>query len=107
LPRQLRPSKTSALPADSQVLRFVSRAEQLQLRGQRNFDRYMQVTKGFVDPDSPERARLQRESAEDVVRDAAWNQRHGPLPDGARILHLQHVGEQRARQLTSADANAR
>ena len=28
------------------VLRFVSRAEQLQLRGQRNFSRYMRITKG-------------------------------------------------------------
>jgi hypothetical protein len=42
--------------------------EQLDLRSRRNYDRYMRVTKGFVDPDSPERAQWQRESAEDVVR---------------------------------------
>jgi hypothetical protein len=107
VPRQLRSSKTSAPPADSQVLRFISRAEQLNLRGSRNYDRYMQVVKGFMDPDSPERAEWQRESAEDVVRDAAWNQRHGALPGGARILQWQHEGERRARQLTSADAKAR
>jgi hypothetical protein len=81
--------------------------EQLDLRRRRNYDRYMRVTKGFVDPDSPERAQWQRESAEDVVRDAAWNQRHGPLPGGARILHWQEVGEQRARHLTTAEANVR
>ena len=56
MPRQIGSSKISAPPADSQVLRFISRAEQLDLRGRRNFDRYMQVIKGFVDPDSPERA---------------------------------------------------
>ena len=61
--------------------------EQLRLRGQRNYDRYMLFTKRFVERDGPERAQWQRESAEDTMRDAEWNQRHGPLPGGARILH--------------------
>jgi hypothetical protein len=65
--RQLRPSKTSAPPANSQVLRFISRAKQLELRGRRNYDRYMQVGKRFVDPDGPERAQWQWESAEESV----------------------------------------
>jgi hypothetical protein len=64
--------------------------------GQRTFSRYMLLTKGFVDADGPERAQWQRESAEDVVRDAAWNQGHGPLPGGARILQWRHNAEQRS-----------
>ena len=68
------------------ALTFVSRAEQLRLRGKRNYDRYMFLTKGFVDPDGPERRQWQKEAAQDSVRDAEWNRRHGPVPDGARIL---------------------
>ena len=47
----------------AQILAFVSRAEQLRLRGQRNFSRYMLVTKRFVAGDSLERAQWQKESA--------------------------------------------
>ena len=90
MPRQLLSSKTSAPPADSRVLRFMSRAAQLDMRGRRNYDRYMQVRKGFVDPDSPERSQWQQESAQDSQRDAEWNQRHGPLPGGASILQWRH-----------------
>ena len=89
------------------VLRFVSRAEQLQLRGKRNFSRYMRVTKGFVDPDGPERAQWQRESAQESVCDADWNKQHGPVPGGASILQWRREGEQLARHLTTAEANSR
>ena len=71
---------------NGRVVTFVSRAEQLRLRGQRNYDRYMLFMKRFVERDGPERAQWQRESAEDVVRDAEWNERHGPVPGGPRIL---------------------
>jgi hypothetical protein len=54
--RQERSNTTTAPPVDSRVLRFVSREEQLRLRGQRNYDRYMLFTKGFVERDSPDRA---------------------------------------------------
>lgn len=91
------PSAITAQAADSQVLKFVSRAEHLQLRGGRNFSRYMLLTKGLVDSGGPERRQWQKESAEDAVRDAEWNLRHGPLPGGARILQWQQVGEQGAR----------
>jgi hypothetical protein len=46
----------------------------------------MLFTKGFVEPDGPERALWQQESAEDVVRDAEWNRRHGPVPGGAQVV---------------------
>ena len=62
------------------VLRLISREEQLRLRGRRNYDRYMQVAKRFVDGDSPERAQWQRESGEDSMRDTQWNRGHGPVP---------------------------
>ena len=96
MPSQLRSSTTSASPADSHVLRFVSRAEQLDLRGRRNYDRYMQVTKGFVDPDSPERAEWQRESAEESLRVTEWNERHGPVAGGASILRWRLENEELA-----------
>jgi hypothetical protein len=63
-----------------------SRAEQLRLRGQRNYDRYMLVTKKFVAADSPERAAWQKESAQESLRDTEWTERHGPVPGGATIL---------------------
>ena len=84
--RQKSASKITAQAADSQVLIFVSRAEQLQLRGGRNFSRYMLLTKRLVDPDGPERRQWQKESAEDAVQDAEWNLRHGPLPGGAQVV---------------------
>jgi len=63
---------------EATILRFISREEQLRLRGQRNYSRYMLFTKGFVAADSPERAQWQRESAKESVKDDAWNRRHGP-----------------------------
>ena len=72
--------------SDSHVLKFVSRADQLQLRGRRNYDRYMRVIKKYVSFDGPKHAQWQKESAEDAVWDAEWNKRHGPVPNGARIL---------------------
>ena len=53
------------------ILQFISRAEQLRLRGQRNYSRYMQVVKGFVEADGPERRQWQQESTEESVRDDA------------------------------------
>ena len=96
MPRQIGSSDTSAPPADSQVLGFISRAEQLDLRGRRNYDRYIQVTKGFVDPDSLERAEWQRESAEESMRDTEWNERHGPVASGASILRWRLGNEELA-----------
>ena len=92
--RQKRSTSTPAPPVDSHALKFLSRAEQLRLRGQRNYSRYMLVVKKFVKSDSLERAQWQKEFDEEDVWDAEWNKRHGPVPGGARILHWRHEGEQ-------------
>jgi hypothetical protein len=86
MPRQIRSTSTTAPPADSHALRFVFRAEQLRLRGQRNHSRYMFIVKGFVDPNGPERAQWRKEDVQESVQDAEWNERHGPVPGGARVL---------------------
>jgi hypothetical protein len=93
--RQKRSNSTTAPPVDSHVLTFVFRAKQLQLRGQRNYDRYMRVIKNYVAADGPVRAHWQKESAEDAMWDAEWNKRHGPVPGGARILHWLREHESR------------
>ena len=103
---QKRPSTITAEAADSQVLKFVSRAQQLRLRGSRNYSRYMRITKGFVDPDGPERAQWQKEDAQETAQDAEWNRRHGPVPGGAAILRWRQQSDDASapQHLTSADA---
>jgi hypothetical protein len=76
-----------------QTFRFVTRAEQLRLRGHRNYSRYMLIVKGFVAGDSLERAQWQKESVEESVEDAEWSHRHGAVPDGARILQWRHYSQ--------------
>jgi hypothetical protein len=100
--RQLRSGTTTPPPVKSHVLEFLSRVDQLRLRGRRNYTRYMLVTKKFVAADSPERLRWQKESAEESQRDVAWNRDHGPLPGGATILPWRDEHEDSA--LTSASA---
>src|SRR4030095_2460424 len=103
VPRQTRSrTSTAAGPADSHTLKFCSRAEQLQLRGQRNYDRYMRVVKNYVAIDSPAHVQWQRESAEEPGRDAAWNHRHGPIPGGGNILPCRDEHEDSARTSASA-----
>jgi hypothetical protein len=100
--RSLRPSRTTSPPLDPRVLQFISRADQLQLRGQRNYSRWKLLTKGFVAADSPERVQWEKKSDEDSRRDAAWNRRHGPVPGGAAILGWRD--ERREPTFTSAEA---
>lgn len=77
----------------ARLVRFISRAEQLRLRGNRNFSRYMQVTKRLVEHDGPERRQWQRESADEDIRDIEWNRRHGKIDGGAEILRFRQVAE--------------
>jgi hypothetical protein len=72
------------------IVTFISRAEQLRLRGNRNYSRYMQLTKGFVEADGPERAQWQREDAQESRTDAEWNRHHGPVEGGASLLQWRH-----------------
>jgi hypothetical protein len=69
-----------------QLLKFVSRADQLRLRGQRNYGRWKMLTYNFVAANGPERVQWQKEDADESRRDAVWNRRHGPIPGGASIL---------------------
>jgi hypothetical protein len=46
-----------------------------------------------VDPDGPERAQWQMESAQESFRDVQWNQRHGPVRDGARVTQFDRPAE--------------
>ena len=86
VPRQTRSGSSTAAPStDSHVLKFVSRAEQLQLRGRRNYDRYMRVIKKYVAFDSPVHAQWQKESAEDAVWDAEWNNVMASCPEARRF----------------------
>lgn len=106
---QKRPSTIAAEAVDSQVLKFVYRAEQLRLRGQRNYSRYMRITKRLVDPDGPERAQWRKEDAQESVQDAGWNQRHGLVPGGAAILRWRQRRDAASvpQHVTPADANIR
>jgi hypothetical protein len=69
-----------------QLLKFVSRADQLRLRGQRNYGRWKMLMYNFVAANGPERVQWQKEDADESRRDADWNRRHGPIPGGASIL---------------------
>jgi hypothetical protein len=99
--RQKPSSRIAASQLKSQVMEFLSRADLLHLRGRRNYNRYMLVTKKFVAADSPERLRWQKESAEESKRDVAWNRRHGPVPGGATILPWRGEHEDSARTRAS------
>jgi hypothetical protein len=91
------------MPAE--ILQFISRAEQLRLRGNRNYDRYMKLTKKLIAPNSPERLGWQRESAEESIRDAEWHRRHCPRSGGAVVLSI--LKERLLRPLASKAARER
>ena len=46
----------------------------------------MMLTKKLIAPDSPERVSWQRQSAEESIRDAEWQRRHGAIAGGAVVL---------------------
>ena len=70
------------------IVRFISRTEQLRLRGNRNFGRFKSLTHGLVEPDGAERRQWKQESADEDLRDAEWNRRHGRIDRGADILRF-------------------
>src|SRR5262249_49707798 len=70
------------------ILKFVSRGEQLRLRGMRNFAHWNRIRLG-QEPFGPnERSRLFHRQAEDEAKDRAWVQRHHPLPESANVLRF-------------------
>lgn len=70
----------------AKIFPFVSRREQLRLRGMRNFSHWLRITKGLEPFGPAERKRLFRRQAEDEAKDRAWVQRHHPLPEGGVVL---------------------
>ena len=86
---------------------FLSRADLLELRGRRNYNRHMMVVKRFVAPDGPERAQWQKQSAQESIRDDEWNRRHGPVPGGAKILQWRREHEGRLTYGVRAEGTVR
>jgi len=76
----------TVLIAKATVLTFVSRGEQLRLRGQRNFSHWHRITKGLEPFGPAERKRLFQRQAEDEAKDRAWAQRHHPLQGGGIVV---------------------
>jgi hypothetical protein len=72
----------------AKILVFISRSEQLRLRGMRNWGRFLTRRGPYSSPDAEERAVLQKEQAEDARRDWEWAQRHGPQDGGAIVLSI-------------------
>jgi hypothetical protein len=70
----------------AKILQFVSRSEQLRLRGMRNFSHWHSITKGLEPFGPAERHRLFLRQAEDEATDRAWVQRHHPLAGRAVVL---------------------
>jgi hypothetical protein len=73
----------------AKIIPFVSRSEQLRLRGMRNFSHWHLITKGLEPFGPAERKRLFQQQAEDEAKDRAWTQRHHPLPEGGVVLSFQ------------------
>ena len=70
----------------AKILPFVSRSEQLRLRGMRNFSHWHRITKGLEPFGPAARKRLFQRQAEDEAKDRAWVQRHHPLGVPAVVL---------------------
>ena len=74
-----------ATPA-AKILRFVSRAEQLRLRGLRNF---VQWRPDDLDPLTPrKRIALIQRMHDDKRENKEWELRHGPRRSGAIVLSM-------------------
>ena len=70
----------------AKILQFVSRTEQVRLRGMRNFSHWHRITKGLEPFGPADRRRLFRRQAEDDAKDRAWVQRHHPLATPAVVV---------------------
>lgn len=70
----------------AQVFTFVSRGDQVALRGMRNFAQWNHIRLG-IEPCTPQQSRqITAKQAEDRARDKDWARRHHPLPEGVSIL---------------------
>jgi hypothetical protein len=80
----LRGVRKDTVPA--KILQFVSRGEQVRIRGWRNYAHWKSITKGLELFGPEERHRLFRQQAEHERADRAWIQRHHPMAEGAIVL---------------------
>ena len=70
----------------AKILKFISHAEQIRLRGLRNYGRWLRTTKGLERLGPEERKRQHEEQARFEEWSRAWVQRHHPLPGGASVI---------------------
>ena len=80
------------MPAE--IFPFYSRAQLLHRRGRRNYDRYMRITKGFVDVNGPERQQWRVEDLAEARADADWAKGHGPVEGGAVVTNFPDIALQ-------------
>jgi hypothetical protein len=72
----------------AKVLQFISRRTQLRLRELHRVARFVNKYGEYRRPGVMAAARLEQEQLEERQRDTEWNERHGPVPGGARVLAL-------------------
>ena len=72
----------------AQIFPFISRAQQLQICGSRNYSQWMMVTKGHVAPDGPEREQWKAEALAESKADAEWAKHHGRVDGGAWVARF-------------------
>jgi hypothetical protein len=96
------PSTPNPAPVNPQVVTFLPRKDLLELRGRRNYTRYMLINKKFVAVNGPEHLRWQRESEADSQHDEEWNRRHGSIPGGAVVVQWRHETDATRQELRPA-----
>jgi hypothetical protein len=68
------------------ILKFISRGEQVRLRGMRNYAHWNRIRLGLKPFGSNEQCQLFLRQAEDEAKDRAWVQRHHSVAEGAAVL---------------------
>jgi hypothetical protein len=70
----------------AQIFKFVSRAEQLHLRGMRNYCRWNRIIRNRATED--ERSQWNDDTYADRKADAEWAKDHGPVEGGAWVARF-------------------
>jgi hypothetical protein len=72
----------------ARILKFVSRTDQLRMRGIGKWGRFLTKSGPYSSPHPCHRARLQHERVECSAQDAEWGRRHGSIPGGGLVLEF-------------------
>jgi hypothetical protein len=83
------------------VLRFNSRRARVMLRELRRVTRFVNRYGHFVRPNAAERESLDGDQLTFDNEDTGWHQRHGPIPEGARIIPFNRLESARRTGATS------